>query len=113
MRVFEEDGVIRRKQGIGTLICDTKNLIRSTLDINESVSEMILGKGMKPGSKDTRIEKIRANEELADKLNLKPNDSVISLSRSARQTGFRRPTPLISSLGRWCPKRFLKNLPYR
>ncbi|MHC4463081.1 MAG: GntR family transcriptional regulator [Planctomycetota bacterium] len=81
MRVLEEEGVIRRKQGIGTLICDTKNLIRSTLDINESVSEMILGKGMKPGSKDTRIEKNRANEELADKLNLKPNDSVISLTR--------------------------------
>ena len=81
MRVLEEEGVIRRKQGIGTLICDTKNLIRSTLDINESVSEMITGKGMKPGSKDTRIEIVRAGEELAEKLNLKPNDSVISLTR--------------------------------
>jgi GntR family transcriptional regulator len=81
MRVLEEEGVIRRKQGIGTLICDPHNLIRSTLDINESVSEMILGKGLKPGSKETRIETVRAGEELAEKLDLKSNDAVISLTR--------------------------------
>lgn len=81
MRVLEEEGVVRRKQGIGTLICDTKNLIRSTLDINESVSEMIIGKGMKPGSKDTRIEKIRAHKEISEKLNINPGDPVISLTR--------------------------------
>ena len=81
MRVLEEEGVIRRKQGIGTLICDPHHLIRSTLDINESVSEMILGKGLKPGSKETRIEMVKAGKELAEKLGLKPNDSVISLTR--------------------------------
>ncbi len=81
MRVLEEEGVIKRKQGIGTLICDTKNLIRSTLDINESVSEMIIGKGMKPGSKDTTFQKIAADKQLAKKLNLTPGDPVISLTR--------------------------------
>ena len=81
MRVLEEEGVIKRKQGIGTLICDTKNLIRSTLDINESVSEMIIGKGMKPGSKDTKFQKIAADKQLAKKLNLTPGDPVISLTR--------------------------------
>ena len=68
MRVLEEEGVVRRKRGIGTLICDTHNLIRSTLDINESVSEMILGKGMNPGSKDCRLDRIYANQEVAEKL---------------------------------------------
>lgn len=81
MRVLEEEGVVRRKQGIGTLICDATNPIRSTLDINESVSEMILGQGMKPGSKDTKVESIKADPELAEKLNLTPGESVISLSR--------------------------------
>jgi len=81
MRVLEEEGVIRRKQGIGTLICDNKNLIRSTLDINESVSEMIIGKGMKPGSKDIKFQKIAADKQLAKKLNLTPGDPVISLTR--------------------------------
>ena len=81
MRVLEEEGVIRRKQGIGTLICDNKNLIRSTLDINESVSEMIIGKGMTPGSKNTKIEKIKAGKKLAGKLDLSPGEPVISITR--------------------------------
>ena len=81
MRVLEEEGVVRRKQGIGTLICDATNPIRSTLDINESVSEMILGKGMQPGSKDTRIERIQANHELAQRLNLNVDHPLISLTR--------------------------------
>lgn len=81
MRVLEEEGVVRRKQGLGTFICNTKNLIRSTLDINESVSEMLIGKGMKPGSRDTKIEKIKASKKLAEKLDLKQGDPIISLTR--------------------------------
>jgi len=81
MNILEEDGVIRRKQGLGTLVCDTENLIRSTLDINESVSEMLIGKGMKPGSKSMEIKKIQANRDLAEKLNLNCGDPVISLIR--------------------------------
>jgi GntR family transcriptional regulator len=87
MRVLEEEGVVRRKQGIGTLIFDATNPIRSSLDLNESVSEMILGKGMKPGSKDTKIDKIPASKELADRLNLKPGASVISLTRVRTANG--------------------------
>jgi GntR family transcriptional regulator len=87
MRVLEEEGVVRRKQGIGTLICDATNPIRSTLDINESVSEMILGKGMQPGSKDTKIVKIPAGKELAERLNLKPGAPVISLKRVRTANG--------------------------
>lgn len=81
MRVLEEEGVVRRKQGIGTLICDTASPIRSTLDINESVSEMILGQGMKPGSEDTQVKHIKADPELAAKLNVTPGELVISLGR--------------------------------
>jgi len=87
MRVLEEEGVVRRKQGIGTLICDASNPIRSTLDINESVSEMILGKGMKPGSKDTKIVKIQAGQELAESLKLEPGAPVISLTRVRTANG--------------------------
>jgi GntR family transcriptional regulator len=87
MRVLEEEGVVRRRQGIGTLICDATNPIRSTLDINESVSEMILGKNMKPGSRDTRIEKIQAGKEVAERLNLKSGAAVISLTRVRTANG--------------------------
>lgn len=81
LHILEEEGVVRRKQGLGTLICNSKNLIRSTLDINESVSEMLIGKGMQPGTKNTKIEKIQVNKHLAQKLNLHIGDQVIALSR--------------------------------
>jgi GntR family transcriptional regulator len=42
---------------------------------------MIIGKGMEPGSKDTKFQKIAADKQLAKKLNLTPGDPVISLTR--------------------------------
>lgn len=87
MRILEEEGVVRRKQGLGTLIRDSKNLIRSTLDINESVSEMLIGKGMKPGSKDTKVEKIRANKDLAKKLHVNLHTQLVSLTRVRTANG--------------------------
>lgn len=81
LRVLEEEGVVRRKQGLGTFVCDTSDVIRSSLDLNESVSEMIIGKRMRPGSRDTKIEKIEATSKLAEKLGLKQGAPVISLTR--------------------------------
>ena len=87
MRILEEVGLVRRKQGFGTIICDSTNLIRSTLDINESVSEMMIGKGMKPGSQDIQIENIQANKDLAKKLNLNVGNQLISLTRVRTANG--------------------------
>ena len=81
MRVLEEEGVVRRMQGLGTFVCDTNNVIRSTLDLNESVSEMIIGKKMKPGSKESKIEKTKASQKIAGKLNLNRDDPIIALTR--------------------------------
>lgn len=78
---MEESGLIRRRQGIGTIICRNKNRINSTMDINESVSEMIQGKGMKPGSMQTTIRKMRATKKLAEQLDLELGEPVISLDR--------------------------------
>ena len=81
MRIIEEEGVVRRKQGVGTFIGNADNLIRSTLDINEGVSEMIIGKGMKPGSREIKVEEIRASKKHAELLNLMPGEPLISLTR--------------------------------
>jgi GntR family transcriptional regulator len=81
MRILEDEGLVIRKQGVGTFIRDTRNLIRSTLDINEGVSEMIKGKGMEPGSRDVRIEALPANNKLAKHLRLIEGALVISVTR--------------------------------
>lgn len=81
MRLLEEGGFIRREQGIETIICRNETLINSTLEINAGVSEMIQGKGMKPGSLITTIRQISASKELAAQLTFDIGAPVTSLSR--------------------------------
>jgi GntR family transcriptional regulator len=87
MRILEEEGVVIRRQGVGTFVCDSKNLIRSTLDINESVSEMLTGRGMEPGSQDVKIEKIEASAKLAEVLAVNPGGQVFSVTRVRTANG--------------------------
>ena len=81
VRVLEEEGVVRRRAGVGTFICSSSNPIHSTLNINEGVTEMILGRGMEPGTRDLKIEKVKASSGLAGELELSPGDLVTSITR--------------------------------
>lgn len=81
MRVLEEEGVILRRRGVGTVVCGGISMIRSTLDVNEGVTEMIRGKGLTPGSREDRVDEIPADKKLAEKLKLRAGDPVISLTR--------------------------------
>lgn len=81
VRVLEEEGIVRRKAGVGTFICSSSNSIRSTLNINEGVTEMIIGRGMKPDTKDMRVEKVKASDIVAGELGLTPGDLVTSITR--------------------------------
>lgn len=68
MRVLEEEDVVIRKQGIGTYVTHRDTVIHSTLDFNEGVTEMIMGRGMTPGAHNVRIEEMTADRKLAQKL---------------------------------------------
>ena len=81
MRLLEDEGTVLRKQGIGTIISHRANPIQSTLDINEGNTEMIQGKGMKPGTRDAHFEVAPATKLVARELHLKPGDSVMVLTR--------------------------------
>lgn len=81
MRLLEDEGSVLRKQGVGTIICHLAGPIQSTLDINEGNTEMIQGKGMKPGTRDSRLDEIPASKLVAKELHLKPGDQVIALTR--------------------------------
>jgi len=81
VRVLEEEGVLRRRAGVGTFICSSSNPIHSTLNINEGVTEMIMGRGMKPGTRAMKIEKVKASGSLASELELTPNDLVTAITR--------------------------------
>jgi GntR family transcriptional regulator len=63
LRIFEEEGLISRKPGVGTFI------IRDN------------GLGMVAGSTGLRISRVKASREYAEKLGVNPGDSLIYLSR--------------------------------
>ena len=81
MRVLEEEGLVQRKQGLGTFICQQQRLIKSSLDVNEGVTEMIEGRGMVPGSQNTQVYEIEADKKLAEKLELTPGSPLVCIER--------------------------------
>lgn len=81
MRILEEEGLIQRKQGLGTFICHQQRPIKSSLDINEGVTEMIEGRGMTPGAQDTNFYEIVADKKLAEKLELEPGAPLVCIER--------------------------------
>ena len=87
MRALVEEGLIQRKQGIGTVVCNAQRPIKSTLDINEGVTEMIKGRGMVPGAQDTKVYEVVADKRLAAKLELKPGTPVVCIERVRTANG--------------------------
>ncbi len=87
MRALEEEDVVIRKQGIGTFVTQGNYPIHSTLDLNEGVSEMIKGKGMVPGSLDTRIEEIPADKKIAKRLSAEPGETLFVIKRIRTANG--------------------------
>ena len=81
MRLLEEKGVLQRRQGVGTIISTTRGIIGSSLDINESPSEMIRGKGMRPGALRSIVETVSADPKIAVELDVDKNSPVVRLSR--------------------------------
>jgi GntR family transcriptional regulator len=81
MRALEEEELVIRKQGIGTYVTHSEQLISSTLDINEGVTEMIRGKNMVPGSRNVVIEELKASQKIAKVLSLKVGEFVTLIKR--------------------------------
>ena len=80
MRMLEEEGVIRRRQGLGTYVSGGA-LLQSTLDVNQGVTEMILGKGMTPGCGEMLIEEVPADQEISQNLKVNKGEPVICIRR--------------------------------
>ena len=81
MRFLEEEDIVIRKQGIGTYVTHRDALIHSTLDLNEGVSEMIIGQGMTPGARDVRVEEMTADRKLAKKLQVDLGAPILVVKR--------------------------------
>lgn len=87
LRTMQEDGIVVRSHGKGTFVADRR--IRSILETNIGVTEMMETMGYRSGTLEKRIRKKEATLFLADKLKIKKGSSVILVERV--RTADRRP----------------------
>ncbi len=87
LRTMEEDGIVVRSHGKGTFVAERR--IRSILETNIGVTEMIEAMGYGGGTLQKRVRRKEATLFLADKLRIKKGSGVILIERV--RTANRRP----------------------
>ena len=81
LRALEEEGLVARKQGVGTFVKARSRRIKSILDINYGVSEMIANMGFRPGTQEINVEEVMADAHLAKTLDIAEGAKVITIER--------------------------------
>ena len=81
MRSFEGQGLIRRRQGVGTFVLDQQQNIESGLEILESIETQANRLGMDVKMGYLGINKSKAGEEYAKNLAIAPEDNIVIISR--------------------------------
>ena len=82
MRSFEGQGLIRRRQGVGTFVVSQAKVIETGLEALESLETMASKIGLVVMMGDLRIEEIYANLEQAAKLAVDLNTPLVKVSRT-------------------------------
>ncbi len=81
MRSFEGQGLIRRRQGVGTFVLDQKQNIESGLEILESIETQATRLGMDAKMGYLGINRSVAGKDIAGKLGISENAQIVKISR--------------------------------
>ncbi len=81
MRIFETQGVIRRKQGSGTYVNHPPHVLDSGLEVLESIERIAERSGLSVKMGELKIERLLAQSEDQELLALRPGDEIIHISR--------------------------------
>lgn len=81
LRVFEGEGIISRRPGVGTFILDHPPVIESGLETLESLDSLARKAGLEAGTEDLVFGEERADEVLAEKLQVPEGEKLVSVSR--------------------------------
>jgi len=84
MRSFEGQGLIRRRQGVGTFVVERKKVIETGLEVLESLETMSRKIGLNVTMGDVRISKVTANEKEAEALKVEVGTNLVEVKRVIR-----------------------------
>ncbi|MCG7342925.1 GntR family transcriptional regulator [Sporosarcina sp. ACRSL] len=80
LRVLEEEKIIVRKHGVGTFV-NPRPLFSSGIEQLSSISSMIRDAGMVPGTIFMDVQENLPNDEMIEKFDCEPDDSLVTIKR--------------------------------
>ena len=81
MRAFEGQGLIRRRQGIGTFVVGRPSVIESGLEVLQSIESSADSINLKISMGDLRINQVNANSDLAKQLGVDEGSPLVRVER--------------------------------
>jgi len=87
MRAFEGQGLIRRRQGIGTFVVSHKQVIESGLEVLQSIESLAEKIQLPVSMGDLKIRQIFADASLSEKLRVIEGAELIEVKRVIRAEG--------------------------
>jgi len=93
LNILQEQGLIWRRQGIGSFVSE-QPVLEQRLDINSGVTELIVSMGLTPGTKVLEIKIVPAEEQHAEKLNLPLGGPLVFIRRIRTANG----RPVVASI---------------
>lgn len=87
LAALEREGFITRKHGVGTIVNRHVLAVKTRMDLEEEFLDMIRNAGYTPGVADTRVRYSRADEYLAERLQIAPGDELIQVWRLINADG--------------------------
>ncbi len=82
MRSFEGQGLIRRRQGVGTFVVGQSKVIETGLEVLESIESLASRMGLEVSMGDLSIEEVMADSEQAEALNVELGSRLVKVSRA-------------------------------
>lgn len=90
--LLEQEGLVVRRQGLGTFVLSTVVELRNNLNTNSGITDMILAAGQTPGTRRMEITESIADERVAKHLGVEPGAAVMIVERT--RTADDRPVAL-------------------
>lgn len=81
MRTFEGQGLVRRRQGVGTFIVGQAKVIESGLEVLESIETLANRIGLAVSMGEILVKEIHSNVEESDALHISENTPLVKVSR--------------------------------
>lgn len=81
MRSFEGQGLIRRRQGVGTFVVNQTHVIETGLEVLESIETLANRMNLRVSMGDLHIEHLQADEPRAAALNLPQGSPLVQVTR--------------------------------